>query len=192
MPASDRDRWIFIRRTLTGESRMDEFFGGEYDKLRKDKRVESLSVTEKGGISLKTRIIWKGNNHALYLGLHEVHIGFELFATGLVSSFNKDSMTFNILCLESGRHDGSMVLAYAQVGAPGGFCFGERKKMVLRLIKDGELFALLMLTLESLWHINEGSESSFAAQYRSVLPDGTIEPIKKKDYTEESSDCCGY
>lgn len=174
--ARARAFWIKHREEATGECN-SEFFGGEFDKLLQDPRVNALNAGPEY-IEVLTSVIHERfpaeeqGKARWYLGTYLISIR----PRGLAFEEDDDPSHptikegFEVLCVNSGRHDLKPRHIYTQPavnGFPGGFCFGERNPVVANLVQQREWFALIMIVLESLAHVND-SEVDRLDEYRRV------------------------
>ncbi len=167
-----KSRKLWVHHCQTGKDiDMTAFAKRDFDVLLRDCRVRGIDVTDEL-ISVITKVSMEvthqGQRNIWYLGeyfivLHPQRLGFE------------------VRCVESGRHDEAKRHLYTQNSEsfPGGFCFGGRNERVHELVKQREYFALIMLVLDSLWHVNDDGIFILVTQYRKYLDDGRLEPIRK-------------
>lgn len=169
---SQRRRWIRLRQKYTKDRSTSSarFFGNEYDLLCKDPRVTSFDVNLLGYVIVETsKVFWEskiGKCH--YLGMFKIILDCRYLRSGNLWD------GLQIICTDSGRHDGKRYRL--NCNGETAFCFGSRATYLHQLKQQGELFSLIQVILESLWHVNEVDSYVASTEYRTVYPDGTIGP----------------
>jgi len=168
-----RKAWIQIRQAVAGFEN-ECFFANEYRLLLQRPDIEKIFVTlrafKRPILVVKTRTIVTrplvGADQkplgSLRLGKYSIVIKRELM-TGWHMA---------IVCTASGRKDGKLLHPYGHGSAGvGGICFGApdahygRNIYIKELLKQGELFTLIAVVLDSLAYINPSDTGTCAERY---------------------------
>ncbi len=173
-----RSYWMRMRRSQTGED-VPEVFSREFDSLLANTKISEMVILSDGTVAFETEPVHWINAYVGYLlGTytciivpHRIEVVRERGVFGYVTD------GFAISCSESGRYDGNLAHLYtqnAQAGFPGGFCFGSRNDYVKYLLYYKEIFTLVTIVLDSLWHVNPADLPKLKNQYLKVRADGSI------------------
>src|SRR3990167_286502 len=114
---NEREMWILLRKISTNEE-YDDFFGGEYDKLRAHPQVRNLIVKVDGFSFLCDSYFTRDDGKQFNLGLWYVHVNVSAVLR------HNDSDILRVTLLSTGRKDGVKANFY---GGERGFCFGPRR-----------------------------------------------------------------
>ena len=150
-----RKRWVAaMRDNCKGSKDVHE---RSFDLLNTHPRVLSIYVSGKGRIEVESQpVFWRhpDTTVAYYLGKYRVLL--DLPTLRIVESENgfKDvNNSFEVVCVDSGRHDGKMEHAHSNVNFIGQFCFGDRNTYLAQLLEQKEYPAAIYLVLDSLWNV---------------------------------------